>query len=365
LRAVRGEQRWLLVAGAALGLALETKYNGVFFAIALVVALALVPERRLLATRAFAGGAALCIAIALPSALWQAAHGFPIIELLRNGQQGKNLAVGPLVYFGQEVVITGLLFTPVWLVGLVRLAGERNTRFLALTWVLLMAIMLVLHGKHYYPAPVYPIPFAAGAVQLERWTSRMRLLRPVLAAALLAAGAAFIPFALPVLSEQRYLSYEAQVGQALHITRRAIATEHHATSVLPPDFADMHGWPELAATVDGVVATLTPRERTDALIVASNYGEAAAIEFFGRDLLPVASGHNQYFLWGTHGRSGNVVIDVNGDCGARDHLFADVRRAAVAGTPYAISYEQDLPVMVCRRLRFPIGQIWPRLKHYI
>ena len=34
------------------------------------------------------------------------------------------------------------------------------------------------------------------------------------------------------------------------------------------------------------------------------------------------SGHNQYFLWGTHGYSGNVVIDVAGDCGAREHLFA-------------------------------------------
>jgi hypothetical protein len=365
LRVVRGgDPRWSLVAGGALGIALEMKYSTLFFAVALVAALLVLPERRIVASRWFLGGALLCVLLALPSVLWQAAHGLPMLELLRNGQHGKNVVVSPLAFLGQELLITGPLFGPVWLAGLVFLARERSARFLALAWVLLIGAMIALHGKHYYPAAVYPIPFAAGCAALEAWTARVRVLRPVLAAALLAGGLVFVPISVPVLSEPAYIAYESALLGTLHVSRGATATEHHAESALPPDYADMHGWPELAATVDRVVAGLRPGERERALIVTGNYGEAAALEFFGRDLPPVASGHNQYFLWGFHGRSGDVVIDVGGDCGADDHLFASAQRAATAGTPYAISYERNLPVMVCRGLRRSLPALWPRLKNY-
>ena len=53
----------------------------------------------------------------------------------------------------------------------------------------------------------------------------------------------------------------------------------------------MHGWEELTDRVESVVATLPQAEREDLVIFASNYGEAGAIEYFGRDrgLPPVAS----------------------------------------------------------------------------
>jgi Dolichyl-phosphate-mannose-protein mannosyltransferase len=366
LRVVRGaDPRWSPVAGGALGIALEAKYSGIFFGIALVAAVLILPQRRIAASPWFWGGVALCALIALPSVAWQAAHGLPMLELLRNGQNGKNAVVGPLEYFGQELIITGLFFAPVWIAGLIVLARDASTRFLALAFVLLMLMMIALHGKHYYPAGIYPIPFAAGCVALERWTARVAVLRPALALALVLGGLVFVPFVLPVLPEQTYLAYEAKVRGVLHLTRAATRTEHHAESTLPSDFADMHGWPELALTVEHVVAALSPGERERAVIVASNYGEAAAIEFFGRDLPPVVSGHNQYYLWGTRRRSGDVLIDVNGDCGASEHLYASARRAATAGTPYAISFERNLPVMVCRGPRIPLAAFWPKVKFYL
>ncbi len=366
LRFVRGGAGWwALVAGASLGVALEMKYSGIFFGAAIVIALLLLPERRVLASRWFAGGAALCVLIALPSALWQAAHGLPMLELLRNAQHGKNLVVSPIAFVGQQLVIAGLAYAVVWIAGLVVLARDRGARFLALAFVLLIAMMIALHGKHYYPAPIYPVPLAAGCVALEAWTSRVRLVRPLLAAALLAGGLVFVPFVEPVLSERQYLAYEARVGRMLHLSRAATATEHQRASTLPPDFADMHGWPQLAATVQRVVDALPPADRDRAAIMTSNYGEAAAIEFFGRDLPPVLSGHNQYWVWGTHGRSGDVVIDVHGDCGASDRLYGSAVRAATVDAPYAISYERRIPIMVCRRPRQSLASLWPRLKKYI
>ena len=370
LRVVRAdpepvEGRWWLVAGAALGVALEAKYSAIFFGIALFAALLIVPERRVLASRWFLAGLGLCVLIALPSALWQWLHGLPMLELLRNGQHGKNVEVGPLAYLGQEVLITGPLFAPVWMAGLVRLARDQQARFLALAFVLLIALMVLFHGKHYYPAAIYPIPFAAGCVAIEAWTRRARALRWALTVVFVLAGAAFLPFSLPVLPERSYLAYEAAFMRALHLSRGATSTEHQKASVLPQDWADMHGWPELARTLEGVVAGLRPGERERAVIVTGNYGEAAALEFFGSGLPPVVSGHNQYYLWGPRGRTGEVLIDLGGDCGARDHLYAGAERVATAGTPYAISYEQNLPVLVCRGPRFPLTALWPRVKNYI
>jgi hypothetical protein len=359
------ERRWSLIAGAALGAAFETKYSVIFFAAALLGGLAATPERRIFGSRWFWAGTGLALLIALPNVLWQVAHGLPMLELLRAGQNGKNVIVGPLAYLAQEVLITGLFLAPVWLIGVVRLALTPRTRFLAIAFVLLIAEMIVLHGKHYYPAAVYPIPLAAGCVALEAWTSRLRFLRPVLATALALGSLIFVPFSLPVLPEQTFGGYETRVETALGIKRSALATEHNGgMTQLPPDWADMHGWPELATTVEGVVAKLTPAERSRALIVTSNYGEASALDFFGHGLPPVASGHNQFWLWGVQNRTGDVVIDVNGDCGRSRNLFSHSELAATSNPPYVQDFEQNIPIMICRGIRVPLTTLWPSIRHY-
>ena len=63
-------------------------------------------------------------------------------------------------------------------------------------------------------------------------------------------------------------------------------------------------------------------------------------------LPPVISGHNQYFLWGPRGYSGDVVIDVGGDCAAREGLFASAERAVTFTARWIQPYEDNLPIMV-------------------
>jgi hypothetical protein len=365
LRVVRGaDPRWWLLAGAAAGIAFETKYSTLFFVVALVVGLLVTPERRALRTPWFGAAVALFVVLALPNALWQWREGFPMLELLRAGQSGKNVLVGPVAYLVQEVLITGVFLALVWIAGLVWLARDRSARFLAVTWVVLIGMMIVLHGKHYYPAAIYPIPIAAGAVAIEAWTRRAAIARVAITAVALVVGVLFAPLTLPVLPESDAVAYSDAFMRALHVSRGTLATEHQRPSLLSQDFADMHGWPRLAATVERVAATLSPADRARAVIVAQNYGEASAIVFFGRDLPPVISGHNQYWLWGTHGRSGDVLIDVGGDCGAREHLFAHAQRAATFDDPWAVSYERDLPIMLCRGIRVPLATLWPRIRNY-
>ena len=83
-------------------------------------------------------------------------------------------------------------------------------------------------------------------------------------------------------------------------------------SELPQNFADRYGWREMVAAVNEAYTSLTPEEQAKACILTKNYGEAGAMEYYGRELgLPRAiSGHNSYFLWGPQGCTGEVLISV-------------------------------------------------------
>lgn len=364
----RNEPRLWLAAGAVAGISIESKYSVLFFLTALFAGLLAVPQRKTIFNRWFAYGAALAFVIALPNFLWQWRYGLPMLELLRAGQNGKNLIVGPGTFLFQEIVITGLFLAVFWVIGLLWLLRSPLFRFLGYAYVILIAEMIVFHGKHYYPADVYPILIAAAAVPIEAWTRGRTVLRSAVVAYAFVFGLLFVPFSLPVLPESSFIAYQDRVQSVLHISSKTIATEHNReTSTLPGDWADMHGWPQLAQAVARVYQTLSPADRARTAIVASNYGEAAAIDFFGAQyhLPPALSGHNQYFLWGTRGYSGEVLIDVGGDCGAKDRLFRSSMRATVFTSRYGISYEQHLPIMLCRGIKKPLAEIWPAVKEYI
>jgi len=131
-------------------------------------------------------------------------------------------------------------------------------------------------------------------------------------------------------------------------------------------FSDEVGWRDLEQQVAAVYRSLSEDERRQAVIIASNYGEAAAIDVYGRSdgLPPALSGENQYFLWGTHGFDGDIVIHINGDPQRWRKLCKSVETAANFGVAYAMPYENGRPIFVCQGLLTPIAKIWPRFKRY-
>ncbi len=354
-----GDARQWLGVGAAIGISAESKYSVLYFVAAFIAALLISPQRRILFSKWFAAGVAVAIVIALPSFVWQAANGFPMLEVLKAGQNGKNVILSPAQYLFAEFLIVGPLLSFIWIGGLVWTLLKPDTRFLGYGYILLIAAMILSHAKHYYPADVYPIFFAAGGVAIEAWTLRARYLRSVAVGLAIVGALVLLPYVVPILPEETFIAYNKAV--APKIGGRAIVTEHLRQNWMTQDFADMHGWPELAATVQRVYDSLSPSDRAQAVAVGQNYGEASAIAFFTK--IPVISGHNQFYLWGTHG-DGNVLIDIGGDCGRSLHLFRSAKRAAVFSAPYVMPYEDDMPIMVCRGITRPIGTIWSKIKNY-
>jgi hypothetical protein len=169
-----------------------------------------------------------------------------------------------------------------------------------------------------------------------------------------------VPLVEPVLPEAEYVAY----AHALHATPAESETARQG--VLSQDFSDMHGWPELAAAVEGVYDAL-PGDHGAVTIAASKYGEAAAIDVLGagHGLPPAVSGHNQYFLWGPGRGDGKYIVDVNGDVTADRKVCLQAWVAATVTARYAMPFEQHLPIVVCHGLRMPLAKIWPQQKAYI
>jgi hypothetical protein len=367
LRVVKGgDPRWWIAAGAVIGLATESKYSVIFFAVAIVAGLLLVPQRRVLFNRWFAGGVLLAAAIMAPNFVWQATHGYPMVTLLQDAGEYKNAVLSPLQYAAAQLLVTHPLLAPFWLIGLVALLRRADARFLGIAYFVLIAEMIVFHGKHYYPANVYPIPIAAGAVTVEAWTRRAVWWRPALIAYAFLAGIVLVPLLVPILPEAAMSAYDRT---ALRMSGEVELARMDRAPIgnLPPDWADMHGWPELAAQVAQVYNTLPSRERSKTAILARNYGEAAAIDFFGAryGLPPVLSGHNQYWLWGTRGYSGDVLIDVDGECPGAPALYRERRVVARFSNPWGRPFENGFPISICRGITMPLAAYWPQLRRYI
>jgi hypothetical protein len=358
---------WLAV-GLAAGLAFESKYSIVFFLAALFGGLLLTPGRRFLANGWLAAGACLGLLVASPNILWQLHYGLPMLELLRNGQNGKNTMPSAPLYALQELFITNPLLALEWIVGLGWLLRGGRFRFFGYTYVLLIAEMLVLHGKHYYPANVYPLLIAAGAVPIEAWTARLRISRAFVSAYVVVAGCVLLPDVLPILPEDTFVAYAAQRSHLLHApaggARRALETENgRDESLLPGDWADMHGWPEMAAAAERAYDSLPAAERKDAVVFAGNYGEASAVEFFAPGV-PVISEHNQYWLWGTRGYNGSTLVQINGTCFWSDRYYRSRTRFTTLQSRYAIGYERDAPIWICKRPKQSLTSIWPEIKTF-
>jgi 4-amino-4-deoxy-L-arabinose transferase-like glycosyltransferase len=360
VRAVRTrDDRLWLVAGVVLGIGLLNKPLPAFLALGLLAGVAVAGPRRLLRSAYVWSGAAIALALWSPWIIWQAAHGWPQIDVSREIAGGGSTSSEPwwaIVPF--QVLLVGPLLAPVWIAGLARLFRDpavREFRFLAWAWVILAAVFMASGGKPYYLAGLLPTLLAAGAVQLDPWLNRGRaqLRRFALVAALAVSGATSLLISLPVLP----------------------ADNADPVIAMNEDVGEMIGWPELVETVAGVYRELP--NRGDAVILAGNYGEAGAIDRYGPALgLPRAySGHNAYGDWGPPAGDSGPVIAVGLE--PRDSPVAPARPSAGLGAQLRgcevvarIDNEADVDneergtrVLVCNGPQRPWAQVWPALRH--
>jgi hypothetical protein len=353
------DRDWALT-GALFGVGFLNRHAIVFLAAGLAAGILATRARALFRTRGPWIAAAIAAAIALPHLAWQATHGWPTLEFLAHARATKMLAQSPVAFLGEQVLVLDPLAAPVWMTGLAALWRRDGGRLRALVWAygVILVLMITGGGKAYYLTPFYPVLFAAGAIAIA---ARSAALARTLTVAVLLSGLALAPFGKALLPERWFMRYALALG----IDPRTGIGEGHELDALPQQFADQHGWPELAARVGGVLQRLPPGERARACIVTANFGEAGAIDFFGPayGLPPARSGHNSYWLWGPGDCDFSTVVTVGFAADAVRALATTVEEADQVECAYCMPYERG-PVLIARGPTVPRDVLWARLKRY-
>lgn len=362
LRAAQGgDRRMLYGAGLVAGLAMLAKYGAAIWIIALAVGLVATPARALFRHRALWLAGLIALALGAPSLVWQALHGWPFFEVIRPAVGGTNFTGSPLRFMIGQAFEQNILLAPLWLAGIVapfRTARLKDARFIAIAYPIAAAIVIGAHGKNYYLAGAYPSLFAVGAVALQSigrgWRTGWLLVT-------CAASIPLAPVVLPILDPPVLARY-------LAATHLAPPPEEAAAIGAPLTqlFSDQLGWRALERQVADAYRALPEDERAHTALVAADYGEAAALDFYGAadGLPPAFSGQNQYFLWGVGGFDGDTVLMINGDPAHWERLCRSSEIVGRIGAPFVMPYENDRPIILCRGLRRPLAAVWPAFRRY-
>lgn len=358
--------------GAVAGLGLLNKYSAGFMCAGLAGGLLFTSGRKHLATGKFWMGAMIALLIFLPHVIWEVQKGFPTLEFMHNASQIKNARIGPGEFVMGQFNGMNYINGPLWLLGLsyffLHPEGKRY-RPLAWMYVIVFIIMIAGNGKVYYLSPSYPVLLAGGAVFLEkvlrdRSLNWVRVAYPALLVALMLVG---LPFTLPLLPVEKFIGYEKLLGMMPK------AEERSSVGELPQYYADQFGWEELAATVAKIYNTLTPAEQKQCVIFVRNYGEAGAIDFFGKKygLPPALCAHNSYWMWGPGERTGNIAIILGHDRLLQDNLndlnrrYKHVELAGSTDCKYSMPYESGRLLFLCREMNTTFQILWPDERFYI
>jgi 4-amino-4-deoxy-L-arabinose transferase-like glycosyltransferase len=359
---ISGHARAWLWAGLVAGVAMEMKYDLPLFLLPLFAGMLATSARRAFMQWEFLLGCLLAAALAMPSVIWQLGHGLPFLELVKKGASGKNVVLGPGPFVLNQVLVMNLLLAPLWLAAAVAPFVDQRLaswRFASVAFVLVFAEMLLLHAKDYYLAPAYAPMFALGAAAVEQWV-QSRAVRTVWLMGVGVFSAIAAPMAMPILNPPVLVAYLHALGL------KAQPSETATQSEIPQTFADQLGWRSYVESVARSFQALPEQERVRVAVLTSNYGEAAALDFYGPalGLPPALSGHNSYWLWGPRGHDGSVLLRVNASLERYQRLCQSAEIVGRFGAPYVMPFENNAPIILCRGLRPALQSMWSEFKHY-
>jgi hypothetical protein len=348
VRAFRDGGPVWLAAGAVAGLALQNKTSPAFLLAGVLVGVVAVGPRSVFRSPWPWVGAAVALLLWAPNLVWQAAHGWPVLDLADAIAGGSSGTSEPWYLFvPMQLVLVSPVLVPVWAAGWWRLARDpalRAWRAFAVAYAVLTVLFLLTGGKPYYIAGLYPVLLAAGADPVLRWVERgAGALRRRLVAAALVLSLAIASFLfLPVVP----------------------VAALHATPVLAVNYdaGETVGWPRFAAQVEAVRDGLPAGERV--AVLTSNYGQAGAVDRFAPELGPAFSGHNAYGTWGPPPDDAATLIVIGYDRERLERWFGEVEPAGRIDNGVDLDNdEQGTPLWIVRDRLAPWSQLWPELRH--
>lgn len=325
---------WMLF-GVVCAVGLAAKYTIFVFGLALVLALALARRREFTNPWLYVGGAIAVLGL-LPSLLWQLDRGLPFREFSADAERWA-----PWTWIPLAALLLGLGALPLFWSGLRLLIRSQEGGLVGWTILFALGLFVLTMTKPYYPNALFVPIFAAGAAALQHTRSRWP-------EALLLINLLIAPFMLPILPNSVYAKVPDPIGE----------------------LGETIGWPEFVDQIEQAIESLAPEERNALVIVTANYGQAAALEIYGkgRNLPPILSGHNSYYFWS---RDRASDLDVQGiialgysESGVAE-AFDVVRTVGRIQMPAGIDNEEaGRPIVLGRGAKQSATELIEAIRHF-
>ncbi|MFI5589657.1 glycosyltransferase family 39 protein [Amycolatopsis sp. NPDC051758] len=351
LRLLRtGDGRWWLAVGAAAGLGMMNKWLVLLLLSGLAIGVAVAGPRGVLRTWWLAAGIGVAAVLTAPVVLWQASHGWPMLTVA-GGISEDDGVENRVLFVPMQLLYLSPVLVPVWIAGLARPsrdAGLRWARALAIAYPVVCVELLALGGKPYYSVPLLLPLVALGAEPVLRWLARTgTVARALTGVAVAVCVAASVLIGLPVVPP-------TALGPVLAVNKEP---------------GEQVGWPEFADTVAAGWARIPATERDTAVILAGNYGEAGALEYYGpeRGLPQPYSPHMSYADWGPPPDRlvGPVLLIGRAEPGSpAARLITGCRPVGMHRAPANLDNDENGVRLSLCTLTEPWSTAWPQLRHF-
>jgi 4-amino-4-deoxy-L-arabinose transferase-like glycosyltransferase len=350
------DPRWWLAIGGCIGFGMLTKYSMLVCALAIATGVLFTDLRADLRSRWLWLGVAVSLLMFLPNLIWQIQNDFVSLDFLRHIHD-RDVRIGRTKNFLPDQLKLTLFTFPLAIVGLwFYLASITGRRFraLGLLYVVPLITFLIVKGRGYYLAPGYPVLYAGGAVSRAGMITRLRPVWRVLL-----EWFAWASVVVTIFIAAAYIVPLAPVDSAW--ARQAFKVNG--------DFVEEVGWPELVQQLANIRNSLGPMERSRVGILVGNYGEAGAINLYGKEYgLPKAiCGTNSFWARGYGDPPPETLIVIGFSQEFSDRYFESCELASRVTNKYGIANEEttDHPdILICRHLRESWPEFWKKFRRY-
>lgn len=363
--------RYWLLLGLIIGIGIINQHTFVIFGFAILIGIIFTPLRQYYRNKFLWLGILITIIIVSPNIIWEIQNNFISVEYAKFIAT-NNATTLPFAFIMIQIIGINPVVFPICLLGIVFLFFKTEGKpYRVFGWMFLITFVFFLLMKTNRPdrvAPVYPILIASGSIMIELWINKMNkdLLKSAIISILIIGGIFSFSLSLPILPPKALFEYCKTIGL------RNQEYEEREIPIIPVIYNLIYtqvsayrlGWESMAADVATAYDRLPDKDKEKAVIFTGNNGEAGAIEFFGSkyNLPLVISGHLNYWLWGYGKATGDLIISIGVGKDILNALFETVEESGVIHScDYCLYYENNLPIYICRKIKFPMKEVWQRI----
>ena len=179
---------------------------------------------------------------------------------------------GMMFYTSFIIAIFGLIY-------LFYSQKDKQLWLFSMSALIVIISLLIMNGKSYYTAGVYPFLIAAGSVYIGS-KLKTRWKKILLIACIIILVVPIVPLGIPIMPPKKLVSYFDKLENiGIDIGR---VHEDGNKYPLPQDFADMMGWKDIAALAK--VAYDSVDDKKACVIFGDNYGIAGAVALINKKI---------------------------------------------------------------------------------